>query len=74
MPPAPLREENYEAKEEEVSVHFNRSHENIELLFRTVISANQLSIYGATKYRVLGRPAALDHLEKMEIPNGLSIA
>ena len=28
------------------SIHFNGSHENIELLLRTVISANQLSIYG----------------------------
>ena len=29
------------------SVHFNGSHENIELLLRTAISANQLSVYGA---------------------------
>ena len=29
------------------SVQFNGSHENIELLLRTVTSANQLSIYGA---------------------------
>ena len=29
------------------SVHFNGSNENIELLLRTVISANQLSVYGA---------------------------
>ena len=29
------------------SIHFNGSHENIELLLRTVISANQLSIHGA---------------------------
>ena len=29
------------------SIHFNGSHENIELLLRTVISANQLSVYGA---------------------------
>ena len=28
-------------------IHFNGSEENIELLFRTVISANQLSVYGA---------------------------
>ena len=27
------------------SIHFNGSHENIELLLRTLISANQLSIY-----------------------------
>ena len=29
------------------SKHFNGSDENIELLLRTVISANQLSVYGA---------------------------
>ena len=29
------------------SIHFNGSEENIELIFRTVISVNQLSIYGA---------------------------
>ena len=48
MPPVPLREENYEAKEVgKKSIHFNGSDENIELLLRTVISANQLSVYGA---------------------------
>ena len=29
------------------AIHFNGSDENIELLLRTVISANQLSVYGA---------------------------
>ena len=29
------------------SIHFNGSDENIELLLRRVMSANQLSIYGA---------------------------
>ena len=29
------------------SIHFNGSEENIELLLRMVISANQLSVYGA---------------------------
>ena len=29
------------------SIHFNESDQNIELLLRTVISANQLSVYGA---------------------------
>ena len=29
------------------SIHFNGSDENVELLLRTVISANQLSVYGA---------------------------
>ena len=30
-----------------VSIHFKGSEENIELLLRMIISANQLSIYGA---------------------------
>ena len=29
------------------SIHFNGSEENIELILRTVISVNQLSVYGA---------------------------
>ena len=64
------------------SVHFGGSHENIELLLRTVISANQLSVYGAIAdfcnevpkdLRAPGKPAAPDHLkkEKMEIPADL---
>ena len=65
------------------SIQFNGSHENIELLLRTVISANQLSIFGAVAdlcnevAKDLGAPgklAALDQLEKMEIPTDLSIA
>ena len=65
------------------SIHFNGSHENNELLLRTVISANQLSIYGATAdlcdevpkgIRAPGKPAAPDHLEKVEIPTDLSVA
>ena len=64
------------------SINFNGSNENIELLLRTVISSNQLSIYGAVAdlcneapedFRALGKPAALDHLEKMEILTGLSM-
>ena len=48
VPPLPLREENYEAKEEErKSIHFNGSHGTIEFLLRKMISANQLGIYGA---------------------------
>ena len=84
MPPVLLREENNEAKEEARSqCTFNGSHENIELLLRTVISANQLSIYGAVAVlcnevpkdlRAPVKPAAPDHLEKMEIPTDLSIA
>ena len=65
------------------SIHFNDSHENIELLLRTVIFANQLSIYGAIAdlcnevpkdLRAPGKLAAPDHLEKMEIPSDICIA
>ena len=80
----PLREENCEAKEEEKkSIHFNGSQETIELLLRTVISANQLSIYGAItdlcddvskNVRAPGKPAAPKHLEEVEIPTVLSKA
>ena len=64
------------------SIHFNGSDENIELLLRTVISANQLSVYRAIAdlcnelpkdLRAPGKPAAPDHLDTMEIPTGLSI-
>ena len=64
------------------SIHFNGSNENIELLLRTVISANQLSIFGEVAdlcneapkdFRAPGKPAAPDHLEKMEIPTDFSI-
>ena len=82
MPPVPLREENYEAKWRERSlIHVNGSDENIELLLRTAVYANQLSVYGAIAdfcnelfedLRASGKPAALDHFETMEIPNGPS--
>ena len=48
-----------------------------------MISANKLSIYGAVAelcdevpkgIRAPGKPAAPDHLEKMDIPTDLSIA
>ena len=63
------------------SIHFNGSEETIELILRTIISVNQLSIYGAIAdlcdevpkdIRAPGKPAAPDHLEKMEIPTGPS--
>ena len=59
--------------------HFNGSHDNIELLLRTVISANHISIYWTMDevpkdLRVPGKLAARDHLEKMEFPTDLSIA
>ena len=62
------------------STHFNGSSENIELLLRTVISANQLSIHGSVAdfcnelskgVRALGKLDSPDHLEKMEIPTDL---
>ena len=58
------------------SKHFNGSNENIELPLRTVISANQLSIYGAVADLcddIPGKPAPM-HLEKVEIPTVLSKA
>ena len=66
------------------STHFNGRHENIELLLCTVISANQLSVYGAIaelcnevskNVRAPGKPAARDHLEKIQKfrPTSLSL-
>ena len=85
MLPVPLRAENHEAKKEARSQYtsINGSNENNELLLRTVISVNQLSVYGAIadlcnelpKYlRAPVKLAATDHLEKMEIPAVLSKA
>ena len=65
------------------SFHFNGCDENIELLLRTVITANQLSVYGAVAdlcnelsedFRALWMPEALDYLDTMEIPSGRSTA
>ena len=65
------------------SIHINGGEENIELILRTVISANQLSVYGALADLcnelskdswASVKPDSLDHLEKMEIPTDLSIA
>ena len=61
------------------TIHFNGSDENIELLLRTFISANQLSVHGAVAHmcnelsedlRALEKPKAPDYLDKMEIPTG----
>ena len=58
------------------SIHFNGSTETIELLLRTVVSANQLSIFGTMadlcdevpkRVRTPEKPAAPKHLEKVEI-------
>ena len=60
------------------SIHNNGTKETIELLLRTVISANQLSMYGAIadlckdvpeRIGAPGKPAASEHLEKVEIPS-----
>ena len=79
-----LGEENYEAKEEARSQYTSTGvMKNIELLLLTVISANQLSIYGRVADLCnevpedLGAPvklAALDHWRKMETPTDLFIA
>ena len=64
------------------SMQFNGDDENIELLLRAVISANQPSAYGvvADLCKELSedswapvKPEAPDHLETMEIPAGPSI-
>ena len=64
------------------SFHSNGSDENIELLLRTVISANQLSVYGAIPdlcheisedFRALAKPEAPDHLDTMEFLTDPSI-
>ena len=63
--------------------HFNGGDETIELLLRTVISANQLSAYGAVAdlcnelsedFRALVKPEAFDYLETTEIFTGCSAA
>ena len=63
--------------------HFNGSDENIELLLRTFISWNQLSVYGGVSekcnelsedLKALVKPKAPDYLDKTEIPTGPSNA
>ena len=66
------------------TIHFNGSEQNVHLILRTVISANQLSIYGAVAdmctevsqdtTMASGKPEADDALETMEIPTELSKA
>ena len=59
------------------SIHFNGSDETIELILRTVMSVNQLSVYGAVAdlskelardSSGAGEPAANENLESMVIP------
>ena len=60
-----------------MSIHFNGSEQNVELVWRTVTSANQLSICEAVADMCIEvskdtmasvKPEALDPLESMEIP------
>ena len=81
---SPWKEENLEATEREIILfHFNGSEETMELVLRTIISVNQLSIYGAAAdfckqlskvSEVAGKPAANEDLESMEMPSGLPVA
>ena len=66
-----------------MSVHFNGSEETIGLILRTIISVNQLRIYGAVAdlckelskdSEVAGKLAANEDLESMEIPTELPAA
>ena len=59
------------------SIHFNGSDETVDLFFRTIISVNQLSVYGAVAdlcgqigrdSRGMGKPGATENLESMVIP------
>ena len=59
------------------TLHFNGSEQNVELILRTIISANQLSNHGAVAdmcrevskdAMASGKPEAHHPLESMEIP------
>ena len=59
------------------SIHFNGSDYTSELILRTIVSGNQLSVYGAVadlcrelarNSRGTGKPAANENLESMVIP------
>ena len=58
------------------TVHFNGSNENIELLLRTVVSANHLSVYGAVAElcREVSKDIMASVEETMEIPTELPTA
>ena len=55
------------------SIHFNGSDDTIELILRTVVSVNQLSVYGAVaglckelvRDSSAGKPASNENLESM---------
>ena len=56
------------------TIHFNSLDDTVELILRTVISVNQLRVYGALcqesarDSRGAGKPAANDNLESMVMP------
>ena len=66
-----------------MSIHFNGSEETIELILGTIISVNQLSIYGAVAdlckefskdSEFVGKLAANEDFKLMEIPAGRPVA
>ena len=84
--PVLWNEELCEAKEKDIwSIHFNGSDDTVEVVFRTNISVNQLSIYGAVAdmcdeldCRISGSSersgelVAQNNLETMVMPTELS--
>ena len=69
----PWREDNEEAKEEEGTIHFTASDENVQLLLKMVISVNQRNLYEAVAdlikelpddQRAPGKPVASDQMEQ----------
>ena len=69
----PWREDNEEAKEEEETIHFTASDENVQLLLKMIISVNQSSLYEAVAdlikelpddQRAPGKPVASDQMEQ----------
>ena len=69
----------------QLSIHFNGSDETVEVILRTVISVNQLSVYGAVAdmcgevdweiskcSKGTENPVALDNLETMDMPPEVS--
>ena len=84
MPPAPRKEETRRSKGKgRKSFHFNASEETMELVVRTILSLNQLSIYGevadlckesSKDSEAAGKLASNEDLESMGIPTELPIA
>ena len=57
-----------------LSIHFNGSDETVEVILRTVISVNQLSVYGAISKcsKGTGKPVALDNPVTVVMPPEVS--